>query len=135
MAIIYYLSLIVFVGVALLLVILVLLQSDKGGGIAGNLGALGSGINNVLGATSGNFLTKLTTWTAIAFMALCIFINVISHKKLNNNTYKSRTSQAVKEMEKYEPASILPKALKNRNNLPTEGMNLPPAPPKPVPGQ
>ena len=62
------------------LVGLVLLQNDKGGGLAGALGGMGSGAAlSGKGATS--FLTKLTQIVAILLFTLILGLNVLSGKK------------------------------------------------------
>ncbi|MFP4521787.1 MAG: preprotein translocase subunit SecG [Fibrobacterota bacterium] len=135
MAYLYYFLLFVFVLNAFLLILLVLMQSDKGGGLAGNLGALGSGINNMLGGgTTGNFLTKLTTWMAVLFMVLCISLNVLSSKRFMSTEYKSRVGEAIQEKkDENAPSSILPAPLRG-NNLPSGGTNIPaPQPSSPTP--
>lgn len=66
---------IIHVGVCLLLIGAVLLQSGKGGG----LGSLGGGMSSssVLGGrTATTFLTKATTVLATVFMASCLFQSI-----------------------------------------------------------
>lgn len=51
----------------------VLLQSGKGGGLAGSIGG-GMATSSVLGGrTASNFLTKATTILATVFMVSCLF--------------------------------------------------------------
>ena len=60
------------VTICLLLIITVLLQAGKGGGLAGALGG-GLGSSSVLGGrTATTFLTKTTAVLAGTFMVLCL---------------------------------------------------------------
>lgn len=63
---------VVHVGVCLLLIGAVLLQSGKGGGLAGSIGG-GMASSSVLGGrTATTFLTKATTVLATVFMVSCL---------------------------------------------------------------
>jgi preprotein translocase subunit SecG len=63
-----------FLAVCVLLCLLILIQSDKGGGISGALGGL-SGANSFLGTQdTANVLTKGTYIFGSAFLALCILM-------------------------------------------------------------
>jgi preprotein translocase subunit SecG len=66
--------------VAISLVIAVLLQSGRGGGLAGALGGTGGAGSVFGGRGAGDFLVKVTTGLAIAFVVLTVLINVISTK-------------------------------------------------------
>jgi len=62
--------------VSILLMIAVLMQSSKGGGLAGTLGT--SNIGTVFGVRrTSDFLTKTTTVLATLFMVLALFINLV----------------------------------------------------------
>ncbi len=77
---IYTLLLIFHVMLCFFLIGLILLQSDKGGGLAGALGGMGSGAAlSGKGATS--FLTKITQFVAISLFVLILGLNVLSGKK------------------------------------------------------
>ncbi len=61
--------------VSVLLVIVVLMQASKGGGLAGSLG--GSNIGTVFGVRrTSDFLSKTTTILATLFIVLALFINL-----------------------------------------------------------
>ncbi len=66
--------------VAISLVIAVLLQSGRGGGLAGALGGTGGAGSVFGGRGAGGFLVKVTTGLAITFVVLTVLINVISTK-------------------------------------------------------
>ncbi len=60
--------------VSIMLIIVVLMQSSKGGGLAGSFG--GGQVSTVFGVRrTADFLSKATTYLAIAFVALCLVIN------------------------------------------------------------
>ena len=63
-----------FIPVCLLLILIVLLQAGKGGGLAGAFG--GAGAQTFLGARgAADFLSKLTIYLAIAFMCLALILS------------------------------------------------------------
>lgn len=71
---------IVHVIVALILVVLVLIQDSKGGGMGSAFG--GSGSSSLLGATGGtNLLVKMTRYAAIIFAGTCIGLTIISSRQ------------------------------------------------------
>jgi len=62
--------------VSILLMIVVLMQASKGGGLAGTLGT--SNLGTVFGVRrTSDFLTKTTTVLATLFMVLALFINLV----------------------------------------------------------
>lgn len=66
--------LILFIPVCVLLILIVLLQAGKGGGLAGAFG--GAGGQTLLGARgAADFLGKLTIYLAIAFMFLALVLS------------------------------------------------------------
>jgi len=72
--VIFGILLALFILICIVLCGLILIQSDKGGGISGAIGGL-SGANNILGTQgTANILTKGTTIFGIVFMALCILM-------------------------------------------------------------
>jgi preprotein translocase subunit SecG len=62
--------------VSIMLMIVVLMQASKGGGLAGTLGT--SNLGTVFGVRrTSDFLTKITTILATLFMVLALFINLV----------------------------------------------------------
>lgn len=62
--------------ISILLMIVVLMQASKGGGLAGTLGT--SNLGTVFGVRrTSDFLTKTTTVLATLFMVLALFINLV----------------------------------------------------------
>ena len=61
---------------SILLIIVVPMQSSKGGGLAGSLG--GSSVGTVFGVRrTADVLGKMTTWLAAIFILLCLVINIL----------------------------------------------------------
>ena len=77
--------------ISVLLVVSILLQSSKGGGLAG---IAGGGMTSTVfgGRSAANFLSKATTILAAAFMVNCLLMAVIS---TNRTSTTSVTQQAV----------------------------------------
>jgi len=69
---------VVFVIDAILLVLIVLLQSGRGGGISGMLGG-GGGAESALGPKSG--LNKITGWMAGIFFVTSVVIALMTYEK------------------------------------------------------
>jgi len=75
MAIISNILLVIFIPVCLLLILVVLLQAGKGGGLSGAFG--GSGAQPFLGARGTvDFLSKLTIYLAIGFISLALILSL-----------------------------------------------------------
>jgi preprotein translocase subunit SecG len=71
--------------VSVLLMIAVLMQSSKGGGLAGTLGT--SNLGTVFGVRrTSDFLTKTTTILATLFIALALFINLVVLPRTEQST-------------------------------------------------
>ena len=71
----YTFAIIIEVIIGILLMLAILMQSSKGGGLAGGLG--GANIGTVFGVRrTSDFLTKLTEWLAGIFMVLALVINL-----------------------------------------------------------
>lgn len=73
----FFVTIHILICVALILV--VLLQAGKGGGLAG---AFGAGAAQTLfgGRGAATFLAKTTSWLAVAFMAMSIILAVLSSR-------------------------------------------------------
>lgn len=69
--------LVLFVPACILLPIIILLQDSKGEGLSSSAfgAAAGSGMQSVLGGQgAATFLSKVTTWLAIGFMVMALFL-------------------------------------------------------------
>lgn len=75
MAIIANILLVIFIPICVLLILVVLLQSGKGGGLSGAFG--GAGAQPFLGARgTADFLSKLTIYLAIGFISLALILSI-----------------------------------------------------------
>ena len=71
----YTFAIIIEVLIGILLMLAILMQSSKGGGLAGSFG--GANIGTVFGVRrTSDFLTKFTQWLAGIFMVLALVINL-----------------------------------------------------------
>ena len=92
----YGLLIFVHVIVSLLLIVSVLLQSSKGGGLAGTFGGSGGMGGGVFGGRgAAPFLTKATTVCAILFMLTSLSLNFVS----SSPTANSALERAIKDGE------------------------------------
>lgn len=102
---------VLFVIVCVFLILLVIIQSDKGGGISGAIGGGLSGASAFLGTQdTANILTRLTTIFATSYMVICIILSLF----LSRTTIKVQESELKKRAEqqaKFSPASALGAAL------------------------
>ena len=92
--------------ISLLLITVVLMQASQGGGLSGTFG--GQAASSILGGQSaGNVLSKITTWLAVIFIGLAIFISILS-----GPTTESSSSLVKKASEnnpvQQQPQSVLP---------------------------
>jgi len=72
-----YVLVILHVVIAIALVISILLQSGRGGGLASTFGG-GLGTGALFGGHAGDFLAKLTGGLGIAFVVLTLVINLVA---------------------------------------------------------
>ena len=92
--------------VSIVLISVVLMQACQGGGLSGTFG--GQAASSILGGQSaGNVLSKVTTWLAVIFIGLAIFISILS-----GPTTESSSSLVKKASEnnpvQQQPQSVLP---------------------------
>ena len=74
-----------YVIVCVSLIVIVLLQSGKGGGLAGVFGS-GGGSQAIFGARTGDVMTKTTTALAILFMVLSLVLAILSGNRSRSLT-------------------------------------------------
>jgi preprotein translocase subunit SecG len=88
-------ALVIFVPVCILLTVVILLQDSKGGGLSSSaFGA--SEMQSILGGRgSATFLTKFTTWLAIGFIVISLFLmRFYGDVKDGTLEYKPGTTQS-----------------------------------------
>lgn len=96
----YNIILAVHVLVCLVLIIVVLMQSSKGGGLAGAFGGGGGG--EMFGAhETATFLTKATTYLAVAFMLLSLILAFLAGNRTSG-------SQSVIRRSLQEQGNVIP---------------------------
>ncbi len=78
MSFLYYLVLTLFILVCFLLIMLVLIQKGRGGGLASAFG--GAGGHTPFGTKTGDVLTWTTSVLFGVFVLLAIFLNLICNK-------------------------------------------------------
>lgn len=81
--------LIVHIIIVLFLSVVVLIQSSKGGGLGAGFGGGGGGDTLFGSSGSGNFLTKLTSVLAFAFMVTSITLTIQQSKSGKSSVFDS----------------------------------------------
>ncbi|MGA3050684.1 MAG: preprotein translocase subunit SecG [Chitinispirillaceae bacterium] len=113
MMIAFWIFLFLFVIVSICICFLVLIQSDKGGGISGAIGGGLGGANSLLGTQdTANILTRGTVIFGVGFFALCIIMSFLMTKQ----TYTAEKSMLQKRAEKQQ--SFSPSSVLDRGSLP-----------------
>jgi preprotein translocase subunit SecG len=104
---IFGIMLFIFIVVCIFLCMLILIQSDKGGGISGAIGGGFSSASNLLGSQdTASILTKATTGFAVAFLGLCLIMSVfLSHP--TSAQVKSALKARAEKQGSFSPASVL----------------------------
>lgn len=98
---------VLFVIVCIFLCLLILIQSDKGGGISGAIGGGLGGANNLLGTQdTANILTRGTAIFAGAFLILCIVMSFTLRNQADEGQ-KSILQERAQKQQSYSPASVL----------------------------
>lgn len=92
--------------ICIFLVISILMQSSKGGGLAGMFG--GGGMGSFGGRGTASFLAKITMWLGIGFALTAILIGLI--RKGQTSEQRSMVQQVMEEEQDRAstPAAILP---------------------------
>jgi preprotein translocase subunit SecG len=98
----------IWVIICILLILVVLVQSDKGGGLSGAFGGGMSSAQALLGTQdTKNILTRATTILAVLFMGICIVLSLILSNFVSRGETKSVLKARAEKQENYSPASIL----------------------------
>jgi len=78
MVITYYVLLSLFIFVGLFMMLLVLIQKGRGGGLSGAFG--GGGGNTAFGTKTGDVLTWATSIVFGIFLVLAVFLNLVANQ-------------------------------------------------------
>jgi preprotein translocase subunit SecG len=104
---IFGILLFIFVVVCILLCLLILIQSDKGGGISGAIGGGFASASNLLGSQdTANILTRGTTILASIFLGLCLILSVFLSRPTGAQI-KSALKERAEKQGAYSPSSVL----------------------------
>ena len=77
--------------IAIFMILLVLVQRGRGGGLAGALG--GPGGSSAFGTKAGDTFTKITSYTALIWMALCVVAWVYYSNPTDSNSFATADEQ------------------------------------------
>ena len=92
--------------VSILLISVVLMQASQGGGLSGTFG--GQAASSILGGQSaGNVLSKVTTWLAVIFIGLAIFISILSGPTAETSSSLVKKASENNPIQQ-QPQSVLP---------------------------
>lgn len=99
---IYGILIFLHIMVSILLVVVILLQSGRGGGLAGSLGG---GISTAMfgGQGADKLMVRLTTGLAAAFMVLAILISIAGRPRLSTGDSVVRQRAAQRETAPLQP--------------------------------
>jgi preprotein translocase subunit SecG len=116
----YSLFMIISVIVAIVLIITVLLQSSKGGGLAGSFGGTGA-FGTVFGTRrTADFLSKFTWWLGGILLTLAIVVNLFflkgtsDNKSIIQDTKQAPASSSVPQTQ--APQTTAPAAQQQNNS-------------------
>jgi preprotein translocase subunit SecG len=112
----YEILIVVYLIVAICLIGLVLIQQGKGADMGASFGA-GSSATIFGSSGSGNFLTRATTWLAIAFFAISLFLGNLTANRVKatdewNNLSTPNVEETIPAEDKATdviPADSIPK--------------------------
>jgi len=97
---------VIHVILCIFLIVSILLQSSKGGGLAGMFGG-GGGMGNVFGGRgAASFLAKVTMWLGVGFAITSITIAFLSAG--TSSRQRSLVEQVMEQEQSSSPATMLP---------------------------
>ncbi len=103
-----FVALVVFhIFVCVFLVLLILIQNDKGGGLAGAFGGMGGGAA-FTGSSTATFLTTITGWTAVVSFALLLGLNYMSTRGIESGRKESELKGARHGLSAVLPSGLMP---------------------------
>ena len=93
----YSILIVIHIIVSIFLIVVILLQAGRGGGLADSFG--GSQMQNLFGTKSTNILTKATTACAIVFIFTCLSLAIISSYQSKSVMDKVNIPQTAKPIQ------------------------------------
>jgi preprotein translocase subunit SecG len=122
-----YIALIVLhVLLCLFLILLILIQNDKGGGLAGAFGGLG-GSAAFTGTSTATFLTKLTGGLAVGLFVCLIGLNYFAMRGHEGTQQESELKSARKGLSSVLPGGGAPAGSPQGGGIPGLGIPTQPA--------
>jgi preprotein translocase subunit SecG len=79
----FYSLMVFFIFVCLLLIMIVLIQKGRGGGLASAFGGMGG--NTAFGSKTGDVLTWATSFIFLIFLILAVALNLMANARHNAN--------------------------------------------------
>ena len=87
---------------ALILILLVLVQRGRGGGLSGALGGMGG--QSAFGTKAGDLFTRITVVVAAVWIALCIFAILLFNRQSPAQADQRREQEGAAEFQVVKPA-------------------------------
>ncbi len=81
MSFLFWLSLVLFIFVCLFMILLILIQKGRGGGLASAFGGMGG--NTAFGSKTGDVLTWATSIVFGIFLVLAVSLNLLANYRQN----------------------------------------------------
>lgn len=103
----YTLLLVLHIVICLFLILLVTVQNDKGGGLAGAFGGMGSS-GAFTGSSAVTILTKITQWTAVVSFVVLIGLNALGSRSQGAGLGESELKGASSVLDGGIPATVGP---------------------------
>ena len=86
---------------ALILILLVLVQRGRGGGLSGALGGMGG--QSAFGTKAGDLFTRITVVVATIWIALCIFAILLFNRQSPAQADQRREQEGASEFQVVKP--------------------------------
>ncbi|WP_189379462.1 preprotein translocase subunit SecG [Thalassotalea profundi] len=109
----YQILIVVYLIVALCLIGLVLIQQGKGADMGASFGA-GSSATIFGSSGSGNFLTKTTTWLAVAFFIISLVLgNLTANRVKATDEWNDLAAPVTEQVDGIPSGSVEPQVIEN----------------------
>ncbi len=127
----YTLLLVLHIVICLFLILLVTVQNDKGGGLAGAFGGMG-GNSAFTGSSAVTILTKITQWTAVVSFVVLLGLNALGSRHATTGT-ESELKGASSGLDGGIPTTVGP--TQTNSPIPGAAPAEPAAAPAPAPAE
>jgi len=117
----YTFGLVIYIIICIALTIVILLQSSKGGGLAGAFGG-GGGMGAAFGGRgTATFLSRVTTGLAIAFLTIALFVSFLNRGAVGSGSSLVEQEQQKRSSLPGTGLPVLPPATSSQLVVPTTG--------------